>query len=99
MPYQQLASPKYNSLKKRLLEPLRLELNRQEDAISDNPFLGEPKKSDLKGIRVHKFRFLQEVYLLAYQVDQKQKAVIFLAVGGHENFYRDLKRYLKEAGP
>jgi len=95
LPYQQLAYSKYNRIKKKFPDPLRLELNRQEDIIAEDPFRGEPKKGDLKGVWVHKFRFLQEEYLLAYEIDKKKKAVIFLAVGGHENFYRELERYLK----
>jgi len=27
---------------------------------------------------------------------RERKRVIFLAIGGHENFYRDLKKYLRE---
>lgn len=95
MPYKQLAYPKYNSRKKKLPDELRAELSRQEDAIAENPLLGEAKKGDLQGVWVHKFRFLQQEYLLAYEIDKVQKAVVFLAIGGHENFYRELKRYLK----
>ena len=50
---------------------------------------------DLRGVRVHKFGFLGQRYLLAYFVDESEEAIYFLAVGGHENFYRDLKKYLK----
>ncbi|OGF52876.1 MAG: hypothetical protein A2Z21_04250 [Candidatus Fraserbacteria bacterium RBG_16_55_9] len=95
MPYKQLAYSKYNSTKKKLPGALRVELGHQEDVVAENPMQGEAKKGDLQGIWVRKFRFLQEEYLLAYEIDKQQKAVIFLAIGGHENFYRELKRYLK----
>ena len=44
---------------------------------------------------VKKFPLLGEEYLFAYKVNEREKEVIFLAIGGHENFYRDLKGYLK----
>ena len=95
-PYRQLAYPKYNQTKKKLPEVLRSELNRQKNLIAENPLLGIPKKGELRGIYVHKFNLLGQEYLLAYMLDHKAKAIIFLAIGGHENFYRDLARYLKK---
>ncbi|MBI1742368.1 type II toxin-antitoxin system RelE/ParE family toxin [Candidatus Acetothermia bacterium] len=95
-PYQQLAYPKYNQTKKKLPEILRKELNLQENLIAQNPLLGMPKKGELRGIYVHKFNLLGQEYLLAYRPDHKAKAIIFLAIGGHENFYRDLAHYLKK---
>ncbi|MCK4423125.1 MAG: type II toxin-antitoxin system RelE/ParE family toxin [Candidatus Omnitrophica bacterium] len=38
---------------------------------------------------------LDLLILLAYQVNKEEQEVIFVAVGGHENFYKDLKQYLK----
>jgi len=32
------------------------------------------------------------LFLLAYEFDENE--VLLLALGAHENFYRDLKRYL-----
>lgn len=71
-------------------------MNEVEDEIAINPLLGEEKTSDLKGIRVYKFKVFDQEILLAYQVDKDKKEVVFIAVGGHENFYRDLKRYFKK---
>ena len=55
----------------------------------------ETKTADLTGVRVHKFRLAGQLYLLAYWVDEAEETITLLALGGHENFYRDLKRYLK----
>ena len=74
---------------------LRKKLNEVEDEIAIDPSLGEEKGGDLKGIRVYKFKAFDQQILLAYQVNKDKKEVIFVAVGGHENFYRDLKKYLK----
>ena len=75
--------------------PLRNQINLIEDEIALNPYLSERKKGDLKEVFVEKFSLLGEEYLLAYKVNEREKEVIFLAIGGHENFYRDLKRYLQ----
>ena len=93
-PYQQKAYPKYNRVKKKFPPFFRKKLTEAEDAIALNPLIGEEKAGDLKGIRVHKFKLFDQQVLLAYQVDDGKKEVIFAAVGGHENFYRDLKQYL-----
>ncbi len=94
-PYKQSAYPKYNRIKKKFPLLFRKKLNEIEDKIASNPLIGEEKKIDIKGIRVHKFKLLDQQILLAYQVNEDKEEVIFVAVGGHENFYRDLKRYLK----
>ena len=63
-----------------------------DDAIHDvikNPTIGEEKKGDLSGIFVYKFKMHHQLMLLAYEWDPKAR--ILLALGVHENFYRDLK--------
>ncbi|MBC8457444.1 MAG: type II toxin-antitoxin system RelE/ParE family toxin [Deltaproteobacteria bacterium] len=92
--YRQSAFKKYNSIKKKLPLPLRNQINPIEDEIALNPYSGE-KKGDLKDVFVMRFILLGEEYLLACKIDEREREVIFLAIGGHENFYRDLKRYLK----
>lgn len=94
-PYEQKAYPAYNHTKKRFPSFFRKRLNEAEDEIAIDPFIGEEKAGDLKGIRVYKFKIFDQQILLAYQIDSHRKVVMFMAVGGHENFYRDLKRYLR----
>ena len=55
------------------------------------PTVGQAKKGDLDGIRVYKFRMLEQLSLLAYQHHANQ--LILVALGSHENFYRDLKNH------
>jgi mRNA-degrading endonuclease RelE of RelBE toxin-antitoxin system len=93
--YRQSAFRKYNRIKKKLPLPLRNQINLIEDEIALNPYLSERKKGDLQEVFVKKFSLLGEEYLLAYKVNEREKEVIFIAIGGHENFYRDLKQYLK----
>lgn len=64
-----------------------------DDAIRDilkDPKIGEEKKGDLVGVFVYKFKIHHQEMLLAYEWDPQQR--ILLALGVHENFYRDLKR-------
>lgn len=64
-----------------------------DDAVAEiakNPMIGVPKKGDLQGVRVYKFKMQKQEYLLAYVYSQKQ--IILTAFGTHENFYRDLKK-------
>lgn len=60
--------------------------------ISNNPNIGVMKKGDLANVRVHKFKMLNQEYLLAYSINTQEQQLILLAIGSHENFYRDLKR-------
>jgi hypothetical protein len=61
--------------------------------ISNNPFIGDEKKGYLKGIFVRKFKIKTTEYLLAYRMAGEDLELIM--IGPHENYYRDLKRYLK----
>ncbi|MHB8150422.1 MAG: type II toxin-antitoxin system RelE/ParE family toxin [Desulfobulbia bacterium] len=58
-------------------------------AVVADPKLGEEKKGDLLGVFVYKFDCINQQYLLAYQWDETKR--VLLALGPHENFYRDLK--------
>ena len=59
-------------------------------AIIKNPSLGEEKKGDLAGVFVYKFKIHHQEQLLAYEWNSKER--LLLALGVHENFYRDLKK-------
>jgi len=85
----------FSNTKKKLPRTLREELDRQVNLICKDPSIGVQKTGDLRRVWVHKFNLLGQRYLLAYSIDEEAKVVTFLAIGGHENFYRDLKKYLK----
>ena len=59
-------------------------------AIVQDPELGERKRGDLAGVYVYKFDCVGQEMLLAYEWDPTLR--LLLALGVHENFYRDLKR-------
>lgn len=58
--------------------------------ILSDVLCGEEKRGDLAGVRVYKFRVLEQQFLLAYEFDKE--TLFLLALGVHENFYRDLKK-------
>lgn len=69
------------------------------DAVEDVLFdieIGELKRGDLNGFRIHKFTMNRQVILMAYKVESD--SLIFYQAGPHENFYKSLKKYLKEIG-
>jgi mRNA interferase RelE/StbE len=61
--------------------------------IADSPLIGEEKKGDLRGIYVHKFKIKSLQYLLSYRMIKSDMELIM--IGPHENYYKDLKSYLK----
>lgn len=62
--------------------------------ILADPLSGAPKVGALKGVRVVKFKVGPQQLLLAYQFDPKRNLMEVLDVGPHENFYRELQKYL-----
>ena len=95
MPFSPKTSSKFNRTAKRFPKELKGILDEQVRAIIAEPLLGEAKTGVLAGVRVHKFGYYGHLYLIAYEVDEQNEQIFIYAVGGHENFYRDLKQYLK----
>ena len=60
--------------------------------IIGDPYIGEIKKGDLNNIYVYKFKMVNQLTLLAYTFDEDEFTLYLLAIGSHENFYRDLKK-------
>jgi len=70
-------------------------LDTVEEVLID-PKIGQLKKGNLEGFRVHKFTMGRQLTLIAYKVEND--SLVLYQVGPHENFYKNLKRYLKEIG-
>lgn len=95
----------FSQFVKKAHRPLQLAIEDEVETLRSNPNIGEPKVSDLAGIFVHKFKFNRQEYLIAYSPpsdaapENAEFLVIdFYQVGLHENFYDDLKRFLKSEG-
>lgn len=89
---QVFQSPLFERKKKRLAHAEIAVLDNEIRRICETPEVGTAKKGDLAGVSVHKFKVHNTLFLLAYEYDENE--LILLAIGGYENFYRDLKRYL-----
>lgn len=68
-------------------------LDEEIKKIAKNPLVGEEKKGDLRGVYVYKFKIKSIQYLLSYRMSKA--ALELIMIGPHENYYRDLKGYLK----
>lgn len=79
---------------KKQSRPFQLAIEDEIERISKDSGIGETKRGDLAGFRVHKFTFHKQQYLIAYRMQGKD--IIFYMIDTHENFYRELKRYIKE---
>ncbi|MDQ7010955.1 MAG: type II toxin-antitoxin system RelE/ParE family toxin [Mariprofundaceae bacterium] len=60
--------------------------------IVKNPEAGSLKKGDLADLRVCKYKFSGQQYLLGYSYDAAEQVIALVAIGPHESFYRDIKR-------
>jgi len=68
-------------------------LDDQVRKIIENPSIGDEKKGDLKGVFVYRFKLGSTLYLLAYRFSSE--VVELVMIGPHENYYRDLKSFIK----
>lgn len=82
--------PAFKKAYKKLPSSHKSTVNEAVRTIVNNPKVGEEKKGDLAGVYVYKFKMNHQQFLLAYEWDPTLR--ILLALGVHENFYRDLKR-------
>jgi len=83
-------------LKKIKEKPLKLEFQKTIDNIIQNPYGGEPKTGDLSGIYCYDFFYNKTNYEIAYTIiEDNNKTVVIILAGTRENFYNQLKRYMK----
>lgn len=93
MPWEARAVPRYNTRRKKLPPEVRRILNEAQAKILEDPFRGDRKRGALSTVWVEKFQAVNDQYLLAYEIDDKNHVIIFYDVGQHEGFYRELERY------
>ncbi len=100
--------PPFSKFVKKAHKPLQLAIEDATEEICQNPDIGEAKVGDLAGIWVYKFKFNRQEYLVAYRPPSSEARckegnvelliIDFYQLGSHENFYDELKRYLKSEG-
>ena len=89
-------TPLFERTVKKLTKQDKKDLDAAIQTVCSTPNIGEPKKGDLLGVSVYKFKMNKQLALLAYSVDEVDNTVITLyliKLGTHENFYRDLKEH------
>jgi hypothetical protein len=79
---------------KKFNEKEKYELDKEIIKIIQNPLIGTEKKGDLRGVYVHRFNLQNRLHLLSYRFI-KEESLELIMVGSRENYYRDLKNYLK----
>lgn len=89
--------PAEHYLKKLVEKPLKKAYLDAIIAIRRDPFIGSLKKGDLSGIYGFDVFYKGTNYEIAYRVEttNDREMIVIILVGMRENFYRELKRYLK----
>ena len=84
-------TPTFQRTVKKLHAPDKLALDNAIRTIMTQPDVGEAKKGDLLGVLVYKFKLNKQEVLLSYRLESEEELML-LALGSHENFYRDMER-------
>jgi len=85
-----IQSPIFAKQKKKLYKNQLKNLDNAVKTISENPDIGHIKVGDLQGIQIYKFKSMNNLVLLAYEVNLH--TLYLYTFGPHENFYRDFKK-------
>ncbi len=90
-------NPAEHYLKKLVEKPQKKAFFDAINAIRNDPFIGEMKTGDLSGIYGYDVYYRGTNYEIAYRVEENQdgEMVVVILAGSRENFYEELKRYLK----
>jgi hypothetical protein len=86
--------PPFRKFVKKQTRPFQLVIEDEVEKITNNLAIGRPKKGELSEFQVYKFTFNNQNILIAYRVTKTD--ILFYSIDRHENFYRELKKYLRE---
>jgi len=88
--------PAAHFLKKIKEKPLKSAFQKAIDDILQNPYIGDLKTGDLSGVYCCDVFYNKTNYELAYTIiKEKDETVVVILAGTRENFYDELKRYMK----
>lgn len=85
-------TPTFKKAAKKLKPNQKQQLDLAVKTLMAQPTLGEQKKGDLAFLRAYKFKMIKELTLLGYSFDDGTLTLELMALGSHENFYREMKR-------
>jgi mRNA-degrading endonuclease RelE of RelBE toxin-antitoxin system len=89
---QVLQTPTFKKAVKKLHKNQKADLDEAIKELMIDPLLGEQKKGDLAFLRVYKFSMVNQLTLLGYSYEDGTVTLELMALGSHENFYRDVKK-------
>ena len=87
-----LQTPSFKKAVKKLHKNQKKELDKAVKALMKDPLSGEQKKGDLVFLRVYKFKMVKQLTLLGYSYQDGSAVLELIALGSHENFYREVKK-------
>lgn len=88
--------PARNYLKKIKDKKLLKKYKEAIDAIAEDYTVGEAKTGDLSGIYCYDVFYNKTNYEIAYRVEYiEDEVVVVIMAGTRENFYKELKNYMK----
>lgn len=95
--YELRFSPHAENFFKKLKEkPLKEAYKRALLELQINLYIGQPKRGDLAGIYGLDIKYEGISYEIAYTIREvNEKIGVVLLAGTRENFYQELKRYIK----
>ena len=85
-----LQTPTFKKAVKKLHKNQKADLDAAVRELIEDPLLGEQKKGDLAFLRVYKFKMVKQLILLGYSHEEDTLILELIALGSHENFYRDV---------
>ncbi len=88
-----IQSPVFAKQKKKLHKQQIKNLDEAVKSVFNDPTIGDMKVGDLQGVQIYKFKSEKQQILLAYEVIDSY--LYLYTLGSHENFYRNLKKYLQ----
>ena len=85
-----LQTPTFRKVVKKLKANQKKSLDTAIKRLVENPALGKQKKGGLAFLRVYKFKMNKQLTLLGYSFNGSTLTLNLIALGSHENFYRDI---------
>lgn len=88
--------PAARYFKKLKEKPLKEKFKAIIDQLLLDPYLGDPKTGDLRGVYCCDIFYNKTNYELAYTVfEENEETVVVILAGTRENFYKELKQYMQ----